>query len=123
MRQGISKLNQKFPSQAFQPSNLVFQKQVLPAAHRRKVAGLQLFGKGCIWAVDRADLPNLLVVESLADECADFLQRFRWMEHEILEADLHVIRTEGARVAPARLHLPHPVQRGNKQAVVSVPGE
>src|SRR6266478_2365704 len=123
MRQGISKLNQKFPSQALQPSDLVFRKQVLPAADRRKVAGLQLFGKRRIWAVYRADLPNLVVIESLTDERADFLQRFRWLEHEILEADFHVVRTEGPRVAPARLHLPPPVQRGNKQAVVPVPGE
>src|SRR5882724_12884484 len=123
MRQRISKLSQKFRSQAFQPSDLVFRQQVLPAAHGRKVAGLQLFGKRRIWAVDRADRPNLLVVKSLTDERADSLQRFRWFEHEILEADFHVVRTEGPRVAPARLHLPHPVQRGNKQAVVPVPGK
>src|SRR5882724_2981210 len=123
MRQRISKLSQKFRSQAFQPSDLVFQKQVLPTADRRKVAGLQLFGKRRIWAVDRADLPNLVVIESLTDERADSLQRFRWMEHEILEADFYVVRTEGPRVAPARLHLPHPVQRGNKQAVVPIPGK
>ena len=68
-------------------------------------------------------MPNPVGIQALTDECSDPCQRFGRMEHEVFEADLQVVRAKGASVAPTGLDLPHPVQRGNIETVIAIPGK
>src|SRR5882762_2828950 len=45
------------------------------------------------------------------------------MEHQVFEADLHVIRSDGLAVTSSGLDFPHPMKCGNVQAVAPVPAK
>src|SRR5258706_9086195 len=45
------------------------------------------------------------------------------MEYQVLETNLHVVRSDGLAVTSSGLDFPHPMKRGNVQAVAPVPGK